>query len=51
VDGSLQALAGLSRLELFHGTAYYGPDAYEALAASLPQLRCPWFSEAAWQLL
>jgi hypothetical protein len=51
IDASLRPLAGLQKLELFHGTAYYGPDEYEALAGSVPALRCPWFSDLAWQLL
>jgi hypothetical protein len=51
LDLSLRPIAALQKLELFHGTAYYGPDEYEALAASVPALRCPWFSDEAWQLL
>ena len=51
LDPSLQSLAALRKLELFHGTAYFGPIEYEALATSLPDLRCPWFSDLAWELL
>lgn len=51
LDPSLRPLAALHKLELFHGTAYFGPDEYAALADSLPGLRCPWFSDEAWRLL
>ena len=51
LDPSLSPLAALRKLELFHGTAYFGPDEYATLADSLPGLRCPWFSDEAWRLL
>ncbi len=50
-DQSLRPLGSLQKLEWFLGTAYFGITEYEELAARIPALRCPWFSDLAWELL
>jgi hypothetical protein len=47
-DESLQPLCGLRKLKALHCARFFPRSQFQTLHASLPALRCDWFSSDAW---
>jgi hypothetical protein len=48
-DESLQPLCSLKKLKVLHCARFFPRSQFQALHASLPALRCDWFSPDAWR--